>query len=304
MSYKLNKKKITLYMQGGIGNQLFQFFAAYSYAKKFNRDLIVNIDKYAGDKWSSDAGVEIHNIVSNMKIEKNSIYTLLFNKNKFLTIIAIKLREKFLFKGEVYKDKKLFTYDDEFMKSNVFNGLVGYFQSPIYFEKYTDDIKSMINLSISSKTSKNFLNKIKSFDNTVAIHYRDYADPSSGSKSVQMMMGDTPINYYKDAIFEIEKKIQNPKYFIFSNNIKTARKKFKGIDNIEYFEYKSEIIWEDMALMSRCEHNIICNSTYSWWSAYLNDNKDKIVITPKTWGNLLKGREKDNDLFPDSWILL
>ena len=305
MSYKIKKIDFILYMQGGIGNQLFQFSAAYAYSKKFNRNLVININKYPGYKWSKEAGVEINNIISNIKIMKLPKYSILFNKNKFLTLIAEKIRKNTIFKGNVYHEKNLFVYDSQLMSNKSYNGMSGYFQSYLYFDKYSSHIKNIIDLKLKTNTSINFENKIKTFNNSVAIHYRDYSDPGSGSAKVKMMMGDVTSDYYKKSILEIKKIIDNPIFFVFSNNINSAKHKFKNFNNtnINYFEYKSKVVWEDMALMSKCDHNIICNSSYSWWSAYLNQNKSKVVIAPKDWGNLLK-KKKNNNLFPKEWILI
>jgi hypothetical protein len=298
-----SKEPFVLYMVGGIGNQLFQFSTAYSYAKKYNRELVVNINLYSGALWNETVGVEIHKLIKDVNIEKPAWYSWFFNSSKISVFIGQKLRGLLLFKGKVYKEEATFIYSDKLMQSDVFDGVCGYFQSALYFEDYKDDIKFMINLPIHSHFSKSFLNKIRSYKNTVAIHYRDYADSAAGSLETKKNMGDMSINYYKSAMLEINQRIENPIYFIFSNNIDTAKKKFHDVSNVEYFDYKSEIAWEDMALMAHCSHNIIANSSYSWWAAYLNQNKDKIVIAPKKWGKKLEEKHKNN-LFVSDWILL
>ena len=102
----------------------------------------------------------------------------------------------------------------------------------------------------------------------------------------------------------LNKYEKNITYFIFSNSMKSTKEKFSKINGVIYVDHKSKYVWEDMALMALCKHNIICNSSYSWWSAYLNKNSNKIVIAPKSWGNKLLGRENNNDLFPHKWCLI
>jgi hypothetical protein len=290
-------------MVGGIGNQLFQFSTAYSYAIKYNRELVVNIDQYFGCKWNDRGGVEIHKLIKGVNIVNPAWYTWFFNNSKILVFIGQRLREIFLLKGKVYKERDTFIYNDGLIRKGTYSGAIGYFQSPLYFENCKNDIISMISLPIYSHFSKSFLKVIKSYKNTVAIHYRDYADPTAGSLEIEQSMGNTSINYYKNAMVEINRRIESPVYIIFSNNIDRAKIKFSSIDNVRYFEYQSKIVWEDMSLMAHCNHNIISNSSYSWWAAYLNQNTDKIVIAPKEWGNKLK-EKRDNNLFVSDWILL
>ena len=76
------------------------------------------------------------------------------------------------------------------------------------------------------------------------------------------------------------------------------------IGNIIFVDFKSEYEWEDLVLMSLCHHNIICNSSYSWWSAYLNEYTNKMVIAPKNWGKKLSNSQNNNDLFLKEWILI
>ena len=77
---------------------------------------------------------------------------------------------------------------------------------------------------------------------------------------------------------------------------------FNFIPN-KYF-FNSGTDWLDMYIMSMCEHNIICNSTFSWWAAYLNENTNKIVIAPKKWFGVVYESWDTSDLIPNSWIVL
>jgi hypothetical protein len=297
-------KPFILYIRGGLGNQMFQFACAYSYAKKYDRKLIINTDGYFGYKWNEDAGFLIDQIIPDLHISSNAKWSLFFSNGKILRILGKILRKLFWQKGMVYKEKELFIYDNELMKNEFYDGLYGSFQSPLYFESKNDNIISVMELPISSKSALKFKQKIDDTHNSVGIHYRDYGDLASGDANAKKIIGDVSIQYYKDAIGVLNEKLNIPHYFIFSNNINSAKKKFSGINELTFFNYKSENKWEDMALMSICNHNIICNSSYSWWSAYLNENKDRIVVAPKSWGNLLKGKEKGNNLFPNDWILI
>lgn len=94
-----------------------------------------------------------------------------------------------------------------------------------------------------------------------------------------------PVEYYKDSAKYIRENANISKFMIFSDDIEWCRKIFKG-ENVEFVPQGNEV--EDMKKMASCEHNIIANSSYSWWAGYLNPNPDKIIIRPKRWfGNAL-----------------
>ena len=297
-------KPLTLYIRGGLGNQMFQFACAYSYAKKYDRKIVIDINGYFGYKWNKDSRFLIDKIIPNLHISSTAKWALFFSNGKNLQILGKILRKIFWQKGVVYNENKLFTYDNELLKNEFYDGLYGFFQSPHYFESNKDKIISVMKLNISSKYALSFKQKIDDNYNSVAIHYRDYGDLATGDKITKKIMGDVSVQYYKKAIRILNKKLNNPNYYVFSNNINSAKKKLADIRELTFYDYKSKIIWEDMALMSICKHNIICNSSYSWWSAYLNKNREKMVVAPKSWGNLLKGKENNNDLFPNEWITI
>jgi hypothetical protein len=105
-------------------------------------------------------------------------------------------------------------------------------------------------------------------------------------------------NYYKNAIQYISDRVENPVFYIFSDDLAWCRETFSDT-NCVYVEGNGGIksSW-DMYLMSCCDHNIIANSTFSWWGAWLNANEDKMVLCPDTW--LPTGTY--TDVVPDRWI--
>jgi hypothetical protein len=120
------------------------------------------------------------------------------------------------------------------------------------------------------------------------------------------LIGTPDLSYYYSAIEQIANKISKPFFYIFSDDPLWVEKKFKIKHQYQIIDWnKGEKSWRDMQLMSLCKHNIISNSTFSWWGAWLNNNNSKIVITPEHW---FKGEfahtYKTTDLLPDSWIKL
>ncbi|MPN39089.1 O-antigen biosynthesis glycosyltransferase WbnK [bioreactor metagenome] len=103
--------------------------------------------------------------------------------------------------------------------------------------------------------------------------------------------------YYLNAIAYIRDKCTNTKLFVFSDDIEWAQNNYKDIENIIFVAQNKS--YEDMYLMSLCKHNIIANSSFSWWGAWLNENDNKIVIAPKKW---FKNEKMKNSILPKSYI--
>lgn len=157
--------------------------------------------------------------------------------------------------------------------------LVGYFQSEKYFQDCRDTIHNLLTPNIGYG--------IKWGYTSVHVRRGDYLRLTR--EYVQFDM-----DYYKRAM----DTIKSPKYLIFSDDINWCKANFNG-DNIEFSEGRAPV--DDLALMSSCEHNIICNSSFSWWGAWLNKNPSKIVVAPEKWfGPALPHNTKD--LLPESWI--
>jgi hypothetical protein len=173
----------------------------------------------------------------------------------------------------------------------------GYFQSEKYFLPIKD---KLINEYFSPKYDvvKYIIEKYGYLlNNSLAIHFRAGGDRPNCYGLYPLLSN----SYYEKAIEIVMKNRHIENFLVFSDNIELAKQLFGN--RFTFIEGESNIT--DLIFMSMCSHNIIGNSTFSWWSAYLNKNKEKIVIAPETqWfgGDLLKLDKKD--LFPKNWILL
>ena len=116
-----------------------------------------------------------------------------------------------------------------------------------------------------------------------------------------------PVEYYQKAIAKIKELVDHPIFFVFTDNPQWVKDNFKGID-YRLVEDNPADGWGshfDMQLMSLCKHNIISNSTYSWWGAFLNGNNNKIVVSPEVWFNPDSCEEYTSDkLLCKNWIAL
>lgn len=148
----------------------------------------------------------------------------------------------------------------------------GWFQN----EKYFSDIREILLEEFSLNNELNissFLNEVLVNNNTVAVHFRrgDYKNGHFLS-----------LNYYKKSVEYIEKKVVNPIYLVFSDDIKWVKEHLKIEGRVIFLNEEGQYCdFEELVLMSKCKHCIIANSTFSWWGAWLNRNENKIVVAPK-----------------------
>jgi hypothetical protein len=169
-------------------------------------------------------------------------------------------------------------------------------------EKYFIDIKDDILKSYTFSKRDDFENlayidKINK-TNSIAIHIRrgDYLN----DENIKIFGNVCTKEYFEQAIKLIEKKVPNAHFFVFSNDVEWVKINLK-IANVSYVTCnKGKNSWMDMYLMTICKHNIISNSTFSWWGAWLNTNASKLVISPNRYLN----NDKHTDFYPESWIKL
>jgi len=265
---------------GGLGNQLFQIFAALAYSFNTGEPIIFPYSDQAFGKFT-----------------ERKVYW-----DSFLSSIQI-LTKKMIPKFDILREKgfEYSTIPKIFGKNFI---LFGYYQSYKYFESNYKAICNMIGL----QQKKAFvLDKYKHLNyglsDSISMHFRigDYNEIQDKYQILEE-------SYYKNALSTILNthfNIKNIYYFTevkdlieVNNIIDGLKNRFPGLD----FIYMSAIDedWEEMLLMSLCAHNIIANSTFSWWGAYFNDNPFKTVCYPSVWfGPSLPHSTKD--LFPPSW---
>jgi hypothetical protein len=160
--------------------------------------------------------------------------------------------------------------------------MVGRYQECYYLENMRDGLLRDFSFSKYMPISVNQYKLQIEMNNSVSIHARrgDYAEKKEFDVCT--------IKYYKNAVDYIQRIEKNIVYYIFSDDLEWARDNFKFLDNyyvIDNLQYNNSDYY-DLYLMSVCKHNIIPNSTFSWWAAYLNKNPNKIILCPDKWNGL------------------
>ncbi|QPH38835.1 alpha-1,2-fucosyltransferase [Pedobacter endophyticus] len=276
---------------GGLGNQMFQYAFYLALRKNFGT---VKISTASFDEYTLHNGFELEHIF-NIQADYASgvmskIYDPTFNKWNIR-----KLRRVFGLKKTYYEEKKLFDFDKQALEENVSNRLYwGYWQNERYFIDIADEITNAFKFRPPLSAKNKLVNEEIKHSNSVAIHVRrgDYL-------TNELLGGLCGLDYYQQAISILEQRIPNAIYFIFSNDIDWCKAHLN-------LPKASAINWNhglqsyvDMQLMSACKHQIIANSSFSWWAAWLNSYSEKIVIAPKIWAN---GIDNNDQVCPKTWL--
>ncbi|NII84686.1 MULTISPECIES: alpha-1,2-fucosyltransferase [unclassified Pedobacter] len=277
---------------GGLGNQMFQY--AF-YRSLQNSDLKVYADLSDFEEYPLHNGYELERIF-NLNVKTPSEFILnLFRPNQSKWIFR-KLKRILNLKNTYRAEENEFMFDASFL-NNANNYYFGYWQNEGYFLNIADKIRDDFKFpEIKGVENQTVMQQIIN-NESVAIHVRrgDYLkDPLLGNIC--------NLDYYEQAILSINSKIKNVQFFVFSDDITWCKQNLK-LENVTYIDWnKKNNSYIDMQLMSNCKHNIIANSSFSWWGAWLNNNTGKMVIAPKKWTN--NRSVDDTDICPKNWIKL
>lgn len=290
---------IIIKLQGGLGNQLFQYATARALAIRhnthvaFDKSLLLKVSqkttKRQFDLDHFNIQVKPIRLVDKLALGLLDIPL----KNYIKKIIGRFIHNK------NYTESN-FAFDPQiFRKSGKQTCLKGYFQSEFYFNQIRDELFTLIPKSKSISTLEQ---KIRGC-NAVSLHIRrgDYVN----NCLINEFHGLLPVEYYHNAINYLLRNNPEIHLFVFSDDIEWAKQNITSLQETTFITENTGITdYKDLILMSQCKHNIIANSSFSWWGAWLNQNPEKIVIAPKQWFKDNNAQKEASDLLPKSWIKL
>lgn len=294
---------IVIELTGGLGNQMFQYAFACVLASTNNTTLKIDNDFFnKTEKCSSHTPRNFElNIFSNSYVIATAKDIKLFDNLSLLN----HFKKKFGFNYPKIYRENFFNFQPHLLKIKSSAFVKGYFQSYKYFEGFEKKIRNVFCLSENQldDLNKRIFLEIKS-TNTIAIHIRrgDYVTDSV----IQQIHGNCGIEYYTNAINLVASRTKNSTIVFFSDDIEWVKIQFKDFSFPKVFigHNFGDESWKDLFLMKSCNHNIIANSSFSWWAAWLNDNPSKIIIAPKKWFAISEEDRNTNDLIPPQWIRL
>ena len=285
---------------GGLGNQMFQYAAGRALSLERGQPLLLDISGFI--KYSLHQGFELQRVFNcvaeiSTKTETQSIlgWSGVFGIKRILSRPLMKPIRHNAFIVEPH-----FHYWPGLNQVPLDCYLTGYWQSEKYFHKHLETIRSDFVFK-NSLTNKN-LELAQQIDkvNAVSLHIRrgDYVM----NRKTNAAHGACDLDYYHAAVKYISSRVKHPIFFTFSDDIDWAKKNLKLNLPLRYVDHNFGVdSYNDMHLMSLCQHHIIANSSFSWWGAWLNPRSEKIVAVPKCW---FKDGKNTQDLIPPNWVQL
>jgi hypothetical protein len=289
---------IIVKLKGGLGNQLFQYALGRNLSEIHKTILKIDISffqTYALHAYSLGP-FDIREIIAS----QDEVVSLKYQKTGTIERAMMRLLRKSRSLAKSYIKEKDFHYDPEILSLPDGVYLDGYWQS----DKYSADISEIIRQEFKVKPhaeGKNLelLEDISSCE-SVSLHIRrgSYLIPPYNS-----VLEPCSLTYYQKCVDYLAYAINNPHFYIFSDDPQWTRDNLQLSYPFTFVDQNNaDKDYEDLRLISHCKHHIIANSTFSWWGAWLNDSKDKIVIAPQKWFN--DTSVNTEDLIPPTWIRL
>ena len=282
---------IIIRMQGGIGNQLFQYALYCEYQYK-GIDVCADLSLYRNGIDPRKYGLESFEIRLAEAKQKDIDRLLGIDKYRIKYLLPRFMRSRTCYyERQAKANLKLLDQDELY--------LIGYFQSEQYFPDVKEQLKEIIGKPVTETVQSQYYTQILQH-RSVAVHVRrgDYLNNS------QIYGNICTKEYYRKAIELMKEKVEDPVFYVFSDDIAGAKTLFDD-EKCVYIDHSTEAgepgIYSDivdMQLMSFCNHNIMANSSFSWWGAWLNDKKEKIVIAPDRWMN----DRQVEDIWCENWI--
>ena len=296
------EKFLVVRIAEGLGNQLFMYANAYSLSKKFNYTLYLDDESgFYKNTRSRSYNLNIFDIPEKICPEsfkfKNSFKNLKRKSQKIIDNFI--LNKRFIL--EKISNNKLTKFEEISEPKTLQMFIEGHYESELYFKDYESVLKKNIRIKKNLIDNDNpFIERIKK-SNSVSIHLRKnrFSEVSNNFKmsniEKDMFFEKNIINYIHRSIKYMEEKLDNPHYFIWSNRPHEFKKFF--LDSKKFTFIENNNLAMDFYLFSLCKNFIVGPSTFHWWGAWLNDNKEKICLRPKDINP-----SNNKDFWPVDWI--
>tara|TARA_B100000767_G_C19754731_1_gene532427 strand:+ start:1530 stop:2441 length:912 start_codon:yes stop_codon:yes gene_type:complete len=300
------KNKLIVRIAEGLGNQLFMYAHSYALSKKINYNFYID-DESAYFKKKDVREYELDNLnISAQKISNNdkfNSYSLNFKRTVLKKIDFFLPKKNFLIEQRnSFKQTKYYEYDTSQLSNKIY--VEGFFESEQYFKQYKDELRNEFKLKDSTSYKNNkYYNDILHNDKIVSICVRQnrYSERiGNRDDKLSIIRSDKftqdTIEYIYRAISICEKKIDNPIFYIWSNDFKDLQEYFND-DKFIFVENNYNKSITDFYLLNKCKNFIVGPTSFHWWPAWLNYEENNIIIRPK---NL--NPSNNLDFWPESWI--
>jgi hypothetical protein len=294
---------IAVKLFGGLGNQLFQYALGRSLSILHHQPLYLDtVSGFLDDFYQRNYQLNIFKIKANTLNTKQIKYfqrhqSPLGRKDKVFNYL-----DSCLGKSPHFVHEKHYHFDPMILSENINSNTYfsGYWQSEKYFDKVSKQIREDLTFARTiSEKNKLIAQKIQE-SNTVCLHIRALHGISAGQKNNEGIKfhGMMTNHYYQEIINYIAERQENLHFFVFADNFDWVRENLQL--EFPFTLMEGNTTEEDLQLMSLCKHQLIPNSTFSWWAAWLNTNPHKIVVAPNDW--FADKTVNTQDIYPLSWI--
>lgn len=282
---------IVIEASGGLGNQMFQY-ALYKKMEILHKDVALDTSFFRSNQELRKLELGIFGVQYKQVTDREAAYIRGYGyQDTFFDKIKYKLRPS---QYAIYYDMIERYQPEIFEMDRVY--LSGYWQNEKYFKDIRDILLKEFSFPEEIKRRTAQISAELLAENSVSIHIRRSDYLSEQNRNVYGNICTE--QYYKNAVDYVEECIEKPKYYIFSDDLEWARNQFKGNNFVVVDKNRGKNSYIDMYLMSQCKCNIIANSSFSWWAAWLNQNIEKKVLAPKKW---FQNHDKE-DIVSEDWV--
>jgi len=287
---------IKVILQGGLGNQMFEYAAAYALARRNNVPLALDMsymDVFGHKSWCRPYELSVFGLHNISK----------FTSDRHLAVRFLPRLRTWCRKRDLSTIGR-YVFDVESLdkaphgKSLI---LFDYFANCHLFDQYREDLLRAFTFVLKPNDVNDILLKEIAETDSVSVHIRrgDYLNSANANVFFQ-----PTVEWYQQTIAYINEHVKAPHYYFFSDDIAWVKEQFADVQNATFVDINhGKDAYNDMRLMSACKHNIIANSTFSWWGAWLNTNSSKIVIAPARYYMNDEGNKKYlSRMIPNEWI--
>lgn len=304
---------ILVKLMGGLGNQMFQYAMAMTLAHRHDCQLLIDKSLCVESERSRESGLslrpfelQVFGIKGQIANGQSPHRTLKIRKeHKCRKVAGLLLCKVANFACDSWRvcvyERKDVAFDRSLLNLPRNVVLEGYFPSYKYFQEIEDILRREFTFIVEPDEQNQGMIDMISSSNSISLHIRR-GDYISDSKTKDKFGVCSPA-YYQKAVEYLAGAVKDPQFFVFTNDPDYVRGNLKiNYPSIHVTHNSGKRSYEDMRLMSLCKHNIIANSSFSWWGAWINRNPRKIVVAPSpAFDKLALG---DSDFYPEPWILL
>ena len=302
------KNKLIVRLSNNLGNQMFMYASAYVFAKKLNRDFFYDDETAYQSSNLYKYNLDIFKISStkapnNLKFLNKSGYI----KRKFLKYFDNFYSSK-MFYVEPRDRNKNTSFNDKILSGNFRDKLFveGHFESEKYFNSHINEIKSEFSFkNYKSFENNQIFNSIKNSESvSICIRQNRFSERkraiTSKDDENSLIFTKDQVKYIEKSINLIKSKVTNPKFFLWSNDLKGLNNYFP--DN-QFISVSTNKVDYDLFLMSQTKHSIVIPSSFNWWGAWLGKSSKSIIIRPSN-DQFSNFNVNNKDFWPKDWLVV